>query len=76
VKSKFRLLAFGAFCLLAVAAGAQQPAKPVDISPNDGEIYYLVNQHSGLQADSSGTGEGEAMSWIFKLRRLCSNCPH
>jgi arabinogalactan endo-1,4-beta-galactosidase len=57
VKSKFRLLAFGTFCLLAVAAGAQQPAKPVDISPNDGEIYYLVNQHSGLQADSSRTGE-------------------
>ncbi|HWS66305.1 MAG TPA: glycosyl hydrolase 53 family protein [Steroidobacteraceae bacterium] len=58
MKSKFRLLAFAAFSLFAVAAGAQQPAKPVDISPNDGEIYYLVNQHSGLQADSSRTGEG------------------
>ena len=57
MKSKFLLLAFSAFSLFAVLAGAQQPAKPVDISPNDGEIYYLVNQHSGLQADSSGTGE-------------------
>src|ERR1700692_955751 len=57
MNSKFRLLAFVALSLSAVPAGAQQPAKPVDISPNDGEIYYLVNQHSGLQADSSRTGE-------------------
>jgi Glycosyl hydrolase family 53/Ricin-type beta-trefoil lectin domain-like len=56
VKSKFRLLAIGALCLVAVAAEAQQPAEPVDIRPNDGEIYYLLNQHSGLQADGSRTG--------------------
>src|ERR1700692_1496485 len=57
MNSKFRLLAFVALSLSAVPAGAQQPAKPVDISPNDGEIYYLVNQHSGLQADTSRTGK-------------------
>jgi arabinogalactan endo-1,4-beta-galactosidase len=37
-----------------LAAGlvrAQQPAKPVDMTPIDGETYYLVNQQTGLQAD-------------------------
>ena len=28
-----------------------QPPEPVDPSPIDGEMYYLVNQHSGLQMD-------------------------
>ena len=31
-------------------AAAQQPPEPIDVSPNDGEIYYLINQQNGLQA--------------------------
>ena len=35
----------------AAPALSQQPAKPVDITPIDGQVYYLLNQLSGLQAD-------------------------
>jgi arabinogalactan endo-1,4-beta-galactosidase len=53
VKSHHRLTAFAALGLMATMAGAQQPPEPVDVSPNAGEVYYLINQHSGLQADRS-----------------------
>jgi arabinogalactan endo-1,4-beta-galactosidase len=36
---------------LKVVAPSQQPAEPTDISPINGEVYYAVNQLSGLQAD-------------------------
>jgi arabinogalactan endo-1,4-beta-galactosidase len=36
------------------AVNAQQPAEPVDISPINGETYYLINQLSGLQVDLDG----------------------
>jgi arabinogalactan endo-1,4-beta-galactosidase len=53
VKSNSRLAAFGTLVFIATIAGAQQPPPPVDISPNDGEVYYLINQRSGLQAEIS-----------------------
>ena len=41
-------------CCIVMLAGlscaAQQPAEPVDITPLDGETYYVLNQFSGLQA--------------------------
>jgi arabinogalactan endo-1,4-beta-galactosidase len=50
-------------CLhLALHATAQQPSEPIDINPIDGEVYYIVNQLSGLQLDlndnsiSAGSG--------------------
>ena len=33
------------------APPSQQPPEPTDITPLDGEVYYVVNQLSGLQAD-------------------------
>ena len=38
---------------IAVAATppSQQPSEPVDITPLNGETYYIVNQLSGFQAD-------------------------
>jgi arabinogalactan endo-1,4-beta-galactosidase len=36
---------------IVVAPPSQQPPEPTDISPIDGEVYYVVNQLSGLQAD-------------------------
>ncbi len=46
---------------ITVSAASQQPAKPTDITPLNGEMYYLVNQLSGLQADlnnnSATTGD-------------------
>jgi arabinogalactan endo-1,4-beta-galactosidase len=58
MKSKGRLVAFVTLISIATMAGAQQPVEPVDISPNDGEVYYFINQHSGLQADSRpGSGD-------------------
>src|ERR1700716_3932385 len=56
MKSKSGLMASVMVASIATMAGAQQPLEPVDISPNDGEVYYLINQHSGLQADSSPGG--------------------
>jgi arabinogalactan endo-1,4-beta-galactosidase len=38
------------FCSIHPSQG-QQPAEPVDPSPNNGETYYLVNQLSGLEMD-------------------------
>jgi arabinogalactan endo-1,4-beta-galactosidase len=54
------VLRFGAG--ICPAAG-QQPAEPVDISPINGEVYYLVNQMSGLQADlnNGSTTAGAAL---------------
>lgn len=39
---------------------SQQPAQPTDITPIDGEAYYVLNQSSGLQMDiaSNSTGAG------------------
>jgi hypothetical protein len=42
--------------LWAVAAAtatpqSRQPSEPVDVTPLDGEVYYVLNQLSGLQAD-------------------------
>src|SRR5580704_826333 len=36
---------------LTVVGPSLQPAEPTDISPINGEVYYVVNQFSGLQAD-------------------------
>lgn len=45
----------------ATVSPAQAPSEPVDVSPLNGESYYLINQLSGLQADlaagSSSTGQ-------------------
>jgi arabinogalactan endo-1,4-beta-galactosidase len=42
-----------ATCSVATASAppSQQPSEPVDITPLNGETYYIVNQLSGLQAD-------------------------
>jgi arabinogalactan endo-1,4-beta-galactosidase len=44
-------LAVSAVLATVAAAHAQQPQEPVDISPLNGETYYIVNQQTGLQAD-------------------------
>lgn len=36
---------------LNVAGPSQQPPQPTDIAPVAGDVYYLLNQMSGLQAD-------------------------
>jgi arabinogalactan endo-1,4-beta-galactosidase len=36
---------------ITVGAASQQPAQPTDITPLNGEVYYVLNQLSGLQAD-------------------------
>jgi arabinogalactan endo-1,4-beta-galactosidase len=53
VNSIRKLTVFAVLASVAVIATAQQPAEPVDVSPNNGEIYYLVNQLNGLQADGT-----------------------
>ncbi len=48
---------------LLLSASAQQPAEPSDISPINGEVYYLINQLSGMQADlnNGSTTAGTAL---------------
>src|SRR5690242_17327626 len=46
-----RLTVLVALACVVTMAGAQQPPEPLDMRPIDGEVYYLINQHSGLQAD-------------------------
>jgi arabinogalactan endo-1,4-beta-galactosidase len=36
---------------LFVAGPSQQPAQPTDVSPIDGDVYYILNQQTGFQAD-------------------------
>jgi arabinogalactan endo-1,4-beta-galactosidase len=69
MKSKGRLIAFGTLACVATMVGAGQPAQPVDVSPIDGEVYYLINQHSGLQADTLVSGEWGRVTqqpWNFR----------
>jgi arabinogalactan endo-1,4-beta-galactosidase len=44
-----------------VVAPSQQPPEPTDISPINGEVYYVLNQLSGLQADlnNNSTAAGD-----------------
>jgi arabinogalactan endo-1,4-beta-galactosidase len=45
---------------LVLPAHAQQPPQPVDITPINGETYYLINQLSGLQVDLDGGASASA----------------
>jgi len=36
---------------ITVVGPSQQPAEPTDVSPINGEVYYVINQLSSLQAD-------------------------
>jgi arabinogalactan endo-1,4-beta-galactosidase len=56
----FAWIVLGSF-LLAVTVRAQQPAEPVATAPIHGETYYLVDQVSNLQADSSSGSAGAAV---------------
>ena len=45
------LVAGASFLPCCGRAATQQPTKPVDPSPLNGEVYYLLDQLSGMQAD-------------------------
>ena len=62
MNSTNRLIVFAVLASISTIAGAQQPAEPVDVSPNNGEIYYLVNQRNGLQADGTEAKDGGRVS--------------
>jgi arabinogalactan endo-1,4-beta-galactosidase len=46
-----RLTLLIALLLTVTSALSQQPTEPVDITPLNGETYYILNQLSGLQMD-------------------------
>ncbi len=48
----FFALSMASLCV--ASAMAQQPAEPIDITPLNGETYYLINQLTGFQADLNG----------------------
>jgi len=43
---------------ITVTASSQQPPEPTDITPIDGQAYYVLNQLSGLNADVASTSAG------------------
>ena len=51
---------------------AQQPAEPVNISPIDGETYYLINQLSGLQMDLDNGSTTAGASILLGVRSFTS----
>jgi arabinogalactan endo-1,4-beta-galactosidase len=56
------------FFLCLPRALAQQPPEPVNINPIDGQAYYLLNQLSGMQADS-GSASSAAGSAVMQQTR-------
>ena len=60
-------------CLyLALHATAQQPSEPLDINPINGEVYYIVNQLSGLQLDLNDNSTSAGAGIVQELRSFTS----
>jgi arabinogalactan endo-1,4-beta-galactosidase len=57
---------------ISVLGPSQQPLAPADITPINGEIYYVVNQLSGLQADLNNNST-TAGDHILQDQRSFSN---
>ena len=55
-----------------VVGPSQQPTEPTDISPIDGDVYYVLNQLSGLQADLNHNST-TAGDHIVEQQRTFSN---
>src|ERR1700689_5313245 len=58
--------------LLPAGSWVQQPAEPVDISPIDGEMYYFINQLSGLQMDLDKDSISSGASILQQSRSFTS----
>ena len=57
---------------IVVVPPSQQPAQPTDISPIDGEVYYVLNQLSGLQIDLNNNST-TAGDYIVQQARSFTN---
>jgi arabinogalactan endo-1,4-beta-galactosidase len=57
---------------VTVSSASQQPAEPTDITPLNGEVYYVLNQLSGLQADLNNNST-TAGDHILQDQRSFSN---
>jgi len=57
---------------LPACGWAQQPAEPVNINPIDGEIYYVINQLSGLQMDLNNGSTTAGASIVLENRSFTS----
>jgi arabinogalactan endo-1,4-beta-galactosidase len=55
-----------------VLGASQQPPAPTDITPINGEVYYVLNQRSGLQADLNNNSM-TAGDHILQEKRNFSN---
>ena len=66
-----RLFVF-AFAVASTSLRAQMPVEPVDISPINGETYYLINQLSGLQVDLDGGSTTAGQPVVLETRSFTS----
>jgi arabinogalactan endo-1,4-beta-galactosidase len=53
---------------ITVVGPSQQPTEPTDISPINGQAYYLVNQLSGLQADLNNNSTASGTNILEQTR--------
>lgn len=61
-----------AFAVASASLSAQMPVEPVDISPINGETYYLMNQLSGLQVDLDGGSTAPGQPVVLETRSFSS----
>lgn len=57
---------------LGARAHGQQPAEPSDINPVNGEVVYLIDQASGLQADLNGGSTSAGANLLLETRSFTS----
>src|SRR5580698_3093480 len=61
-----------AFAVASASLCAQMPVEPIDISPINGETYYLINQLSGLQVDLDGGSTSTGQPVVLETRSFTS----
>lgn len=53
---------------ITVVGPSQQPAEPTDVTPINGQVYYVVNQLSGLQADLNNNSTASGAQIVEQTR--------
>jgi arabinogalactan endo-1,4-beta-galactosidase len=57
---------------VTVVGPSQQPAEPTNITPINGEVYYVINQLSGLQADLNNNSSTAGANIVQQPRTFAS----
>jgi arabinogalactan endo-1,4-beta-galactosidase len=58
---------------ITVTAPSQQPTEPTDVTPLNGEVYYVLNQLSGLQVDLNDNSTSAGDNLVQEPRSFTSS---